>query len=453
MRTDVIAQTGEGQRYVAIKRAFVENRFWYFIYFPSSNAPVDSSNNGPSGGWVEDVVTLDPSATQIQALTGLLVLSAPGDSNTALGRIYTGERFVTFGMPTPGSGCTKSWYKTYLPGNKVDQKPTFTNTSEGWVCGDPLTVTQWSTTRTDATPTGGRRFQGRFGKETVGLMLNNLPPHNSVTVSFDLFIIQSWDGNATDYGPDIWELNVGSGPTLLRTTFSNHSSRRQAYPDWYPGGDHPGLSAATETDTLGYPIVGGSIVGDSVYRLNFTFSHSASSLTFNFHGSPTQDIPDESWGLDKVVVTIGSGDATIISEQEPNDTPQQAQVLSAPVTVNGQASPRDTTGRWYFDYNNNGQFDQGVDDLIEDFYRIDYRIDLTQSTTVSITLSAPNRSAADLDLYITDCQYRVLGRSAQAGTPPEIVSVSLAPGTYYIIVTNYDPGPTIPTSYTLSISR
>lgn len=147
--------------------------------------------------------------------------------------------------------------------------------------------------------------------------------------------------------------------------------------------------------------------------------------------------------------TITGSTGPTVNEVEPNDTPSQAQLIPVPSTVNGQASPGATTGNWYLDINKNKQFDPGVDDRIEDFYQFT----LSQATTVSITLSVPNPSAANLDLYVTDSQLRYVGYSYGPGTPPETVTVSLAPGTYYIIVTNFDPGPTIPTSYTLRISR
>lgn len=79
---------------------------------------------------------------------------------------------------------------------------------------DPLV--EWSTQATDTTPEGDRRFLGQVASETVELTLTDLPPHTNVTVSFDLYIINSWDGN---FGPDLWEFSVTGGPTLLHTTF------------------------------------------------------------------------------------------------------------------------------------------------------------------------------------------------------------------------------------------
>ena len=167
---------------------------------------------------------------------------------------------------------------------------------------------EWSSTTVDTTPLGSRNFLGQFDNATVSLALP-LPAHTEVTVSFDLFILQSWDGNDTDFGPDVWELIADGGPTLLHTTFTNafasEPAFRQAYPDAFPGGDHPGLTGAAESDTLGYPNVAGyDGASDSVYQLSFTFLHSASDLILHFAGTGLEGIGDESWGLDNVRIDV-----------------------------------------------------------------------------------------------------------------------------------------------------
>lgn len=185
------------------------------------------------------------------------------------------------------------------------------------------TFPEWTSTGRPAavarTPTGNRGFLGEFDNGTARLTLGGLPAHTEVTVSFDLFIIFSWDGNSMVFGPDIWELGVGGGPTLLRTTFSNTTDfidlHDQAFPGAFPGGSNPRGTGAAEINTLGYPIVTGNpgTFGDSVYRLSFTFPHSADSLVLNFTASNLQGVGDESWGLDNVVVSV-AGTASGVPE-------------------------------------------------------------------------------------------------------------------------------------------
>ena len=171
---------------------------------------------------------------------------------------------------------------------------------------------EWSNTARSTTPSG-RGFLGEFGNGTVSLTLKGLPSHTEAVVSFDLFIIRSWDGSqevepgtGTAVGPDEWDLNVAYGPTLLHTTFSHISTYPQAYPDGYPGGNNPPGVGAAERNSLGYsfshPTAGGPM--DSVYQLSFTFPHSAASLVLNFSASGLQKLADESWGIDNVEVLV-----------------------------------------------------------------------------------------------------------------------------------------------------
>ena len=159
---------------------------------------------------------------------------------------------------------------------------------------------EWSNTSTDITPVGARTFLGQFGNQTVSLTLASVPACN-VTVSFELFIIKTWDGHVDTGGwggPDVWDLSVGGGPTLLNTTFATHSPRKQAYPDTYPGGlglppYHPHNTGAAEVGTLGFT----TVYDDAVYNLSFTFAHAGGPLVLNFSATGLQGVGDESWGL------------------------------------------------------------------------------------------------------------------------------------------------------------
>lgn len=167
---------------------------------------------------------------------------------------------------------------------------------------------EWSHTLTDTTPSG-RRFLGQFGAEALTLTLPCLPLHTGVVVSFDLYVIRSWDGNmitkpssGETIGPDVWDVSVVGGPLLLRTTFTNWLDFTQAYPGSYPGGDHDAQTGAAEVNVLGYMYM---LEGpkDAVYRLSFVFPHTASALTLNFQAAGLQSMEDESWGLDNVRVS------------------------------------------------------------------------------------------------------------------------------------------------------
>ena len=171
---------------------------------------------------------------------------------------------------------------------------------------------EWSYRVTERTPVGERGFLGQFGNDAVKLTLNDLPPHGVITVSFDLFIIRTWDGSGENgWGTDVWTLGVENGPVLLDTTFSYPGCPfpRQDFPGRYGSAHYTGGTGAAEMNTLGYTWTFSDGVPrplDSVYRLSFAFPHSGDSLTLNFGASGLQELFDESWGLDNVRVVVGT---------------------------------------------------------------------------------------------------------------------------------------------------
>ena len=161
--------------------------------------------------------------------------------------------------------------------------------------GPPSSVL--SNSATDTTPSG-RPFFGEFGNTTVRLTAEGLGTHTEATISFDLFVLKSWDGNPGD----VWDLTVVGGPTLIHTTFSNVAAAQQSYPDSFPGGSNPARTGAAESNTLGY-----TFFGDTVYSFTFTFPHTGSLLELDFTGSGLQALSDESWGLANISLDVDEG--------------------------------------------------------------------------------------------------------------------------------------------------
>lgn len=167
----------------------------------------------------------------------------------------------------------------------------------------------WSSTGgsvTISTSPSSHKFLGRnpdygFSYETVSLSLSGIPvPNMGIHLAFDLYIIASWDGNSTEWGPDIFNLSVSGGPTLLNTTFSTHDY--QSYPENYStGASYEWNTGASEVGTLGYTHMPFT---NAIYHLEYTFSHSNSDLIINFAGINLQQIEDESWGIDNVVISV-----------------------------------------------------------------------------------------------------------------------------------------------------
>src|SRR5215471_7968079 len=187
---------------------------------------------------------------------------------------------------------------------------------------------------TVTSPNGRQSFLGEFGgpvllapppydpqhfvrvDETVTLTLRDLKPHTFVTVSFDLYVLKSWDGNNQTYGPDRWTLRVQGGPTLLDSTFSNNpKTGADLSQQNYPVANSPHQSGAASVNTLGY-----TFYGDSIYHFSFNFPHAEDTLVLNFSSSlfEGKGTDDESWGLDNVRVSSNSDAPLIASAADPS---------------------------------------------------------------------------------------------------------------------------------------
>ena len=158
----------------------------------------------------------------------------------------------------------------------------------------------------------GSKVLGRYNNGGFTLSVTNLPAHDLISVSFDLYIHDSWDGNSTSPdGPDIWEMFVDSNP-YISTTFSNFPCsltdicKPQSYPNSYPNNFNNPKTNATTVDLPSackatYPN------GTSLYVITKTFAHKGSTLSIKCFDKLTQTNDpnpkcDESWSVDNIKV-------------------------------------------------------------------------------------------------------------------------------------------------------
>src|SRR5262249_46117112 len=90
-----------------------------------------------------------------------------------------------------------------ISGNVYNDQQTWQKTWTFANSGDPLP--EWSSNKTDKTLSAAHLpFLGQFSNQVVTLSLPSLPAHEQATISFDLYLIRSWDGNtpATAVGQD-----------------------------------------------------------------------------------------------------------------------------------------------------------------------------------------------------------------------------------------------------------
>ncbi|MFT7475764.1 MAG: Flp pilus assembly protein TadG [Verrucomicrobiales bacterium] len=132
-----------------------------------------------------------------------------------------------------------------------------------------------------------RKFLGPFAQgQDVSVSVANLPAHTTVCISFDLYVIGTWDGPGS-YGPDMFRVDIGVDGIF---------EHNQNY-------IHNDTTGASEEDTLGYSGVIGS--GDMVVPLTVCQSgHTASTVNIEFSAVLTNaSWTNESWGVDNVVIS------------------------------------------------------------------------------------------------------------------------------------------------------
>lgn len=160
------------------------------------------------------------------------------------------------------------------------------------------------------------RVLGRYNNDGFKLVLDELPKHDMLEISFDLYLHDSWDGvlNSDNLGgPDIWQMYI-DGNIFINTTFSNQdcpvqSCVSQSYPANYPNSNNAPKSGAYRRDLPGVCHFAGQIGGSSQYKIVKTIRHSGSVFTLECKDKLKQlnaksDICDESWSVDNIKVKL-----------------------------------------------------------------------------------------------------------------------------------------------------
>ena len=158
------------------------------------------------------------------------------------------------------------------------------------------TGTAWSSSTTYSF--NGSTTLGPYGPQSIYLELSNLPINDTVEITFDLYIHDSWDGSS-----DKWELKFEQNSTIqgsFLTDFNNHYGF-QSYPDEYPA-SNTAKSGAVQVNLPRRCIssTSSSSWSSTKYTLSKRFYSISSVGKFLFHSYQSSNYCDESWGVDNV---------------------------------------------------------------------------------------------------------------------------------------------------------
>jgi len=177
---------------------------------------------------------------------------------------------------------------TTVPGPEWGLQTTTNNANVGFYSG---TFGHQGTNATDPTDT-----QSLTLATTVGQVYY---------VAFDLFIIDTWDGTSTTYGPDSFHVAV-NGSQVFNYYFANNSPEaQQTYPF------NPDIYA-----DLG---LGNRNISAVYRRVWCKFTASATTSQITFWDITNYDITDESWGMQNIAVRSAS-DSNLFNTQSPGGT-------------------------------------------------------------------------------------------------------------------------------------
>lgn len=173
----------------------------------------------------------------------------------------------------------------------------------------------------------GSQMLGNYHDDGFQLHLIDLPDHKLLRIDFDLWIIDTWDGNNNgDNGPDRWFMEVKKeweidehsiGDFMFETTFSNTGDHAvtpcfeelgcafQSYPGRYPSYNFPRTESIGQAN--GYCWNQDLPNGATLYQISQTIFHDFSELHLFFYDSLVQEIAstkhcNESWALDNLQI-------------------------------------------------------------------------------------------------------------------------------------------------------
>jgi hypothetical protein len=134
---------------------------------------------------------------------------------------------------------------------------------------------------------------GTFSSGSFPIALNGLAAHTRISVQFDLYIYDSWDGSVSGCcGPDYFGFSVNGNDH--RWTFSNFNPNTT--------NETNTVVATTTRDFNGIVTWGNIDRYFENYGGGFTFSDSSSTLNLNFYDLGLQGLTDESWSVKNVKI-------------------------------------------------------------------------------------------------------------------------------------------------------
>ena len=146
---------------------------------------------------------------------------------------------------------------------------------------------------------------GPFYNDSLVYLATSLPKHDSVRVTFDLYIHDTWEGECSSGGKDKLKFYGGS-KIQMDASFSNTPSCQQTYSNLGIPGLYPAENDASKNN-LSRRCTNTSKT--TRYSITKTFAHTSGKLDLSWVGGlndlpGNQTICDESWSVDNIQIEL-----------------------------------------------------------------------------------------------------------------------------------------------------
>ncbi|OYU95266.1 MAG: hypothetical protein CFE21_13265 [Bacteroidetes bacterium B1(2017)] len=148
------------------------------------------------------------------------------------------------------------------------------------------------------------KMLGPFANDSVTYNYAGLPAHDSIIVTFDLYIHDTWDGDDAIAGKDYFRFKNGN-TNLINATFSNNPASSQSY----SASGLPGTYPAFTDGLSGLPRRCDNNGSTTKYTITKKMKHTSSNLDLSWVGELVDTADNsgkcaESWSLDNIKIDI-----------------------------------------------------------------------------------------------------------------------------------------------------
>jgi hypothetical protein len=139
------------------------------------------------------------------------------------------------------------------------------------------------------------------------LTLDNLPSHDSIRISFDLYIHDTW-GDAIS-NPDRWNMDIAGSDTnyisIISASFANDNTFTQTYPQNYDPLNivqNPSGTGSEPGNRPGMCIWNGTYIS-KLYKIDTILAHYDDIFKMNLYSITNESYCDEGWSIDNIQIT------------------------------------------------------------------------------------------------------------------------------------------------------